>query len=105
MLLGVFCDFLWFVLNPDYGEKNKFRTESIPWQSGNWLAGKFPASYLYLGLLSFLLALTSSVLNHVYLTNYFVLLLLFTFLKAVTVKIAPFYHRLRTRPTKESKDE
>ncbi len=55
--IWVIEDFLWFVLNPDYGIK-KFNKESIPWHI-DWL-WKFPKYYYpSLALGSILLALSS----------------------------------------------
>ena len=50
LLLIIYWDFLWFVLNPHFTYK-KFRQEHIPWYTDSeWIAG-FPVDYWYaLGL-------------------------------------------------------
>jgi len=66
ILLAVFFafipvwDFLWFVLNPNYGIKN-YKESKIWWFSNRkWIFGLFPIDYLFSWLVSLALAYGSS---------------------------------------------
>lgn len=61
--MAVCWDFMWFVLNPEYGIR-KFKGSEIWWHAkANWIFGLFPADYLVAFVASIILATASMILT------------------------------------------
>jgi len=88
-------DFLWFILNPDYGIKN-FKKDKIWWfNKSTWVFEIFPIDYLIAVVISFLVAfLNYKLTSNIYYLSYNLLFFIsFLILIFVVILIAPAYHK------------
>jgi hypothetical protein len=102
ILLALFCvfvplwDFLWFVLNPNYGIKN-YKESKIWWFStSKWMFGMFPAEYLIRFIVSAAIAYAagySASQPSIFYDHLITLVLFLVFTLITIVFIAKPYHR------------
>lgn len=96
-MLAVVWDYLWFVLNPEFGY-TKFKKENVPWHDTKWLMNSFPITYANILAGSVLCAYLASYLNpEIKLVEYWTLLGLQIPLTVLTVLLSPYYHSFREK--------
>ncbi len=88
-------DFLWFILNPNYGIKN-FKKENIWWHAKSpWIFGLFPSDYFVGWLISLLFAFSSAypTENYMIIISHAFMLGLFLIYIGLAIFLSPLYHR------------
>ncbi|MEK9151794.1 MAG: hypothetical protein AAB692_00335 [Patescibacteria group bacterium] len=96
-LFFVWCplwDYLWFVLNPEFGAAG-FKKDKVWWYANSiWIFGLFPADYLIAAAISFAFAGGAQLAGKSdALAGHAALLTLFLFMTAMTIAASPLYHR------------
>ena len=95
---AVLWDFIWFVLNPEYGVKN-FRKTKVWWHAkSKWIFGLFPHDYLVGWVISVAVAYAAERLGAKgAFEDHLLMLAGFLVLTALTIFVAPDFHAWKRR--------